>query len=232
MYRILRAGTKIPTLNGRVVTLTKDAEVADEWRSDDHFAGSLFNWDAANVALHAADLQRFEVDELFEGKMHHVVYDRSYGENAIKTLTVLSRTELPDGPTPDEVKQQAEADKVKAEADAIALAKEADDLQARAYEAKAKAEDAQVAREEAVVAAEEAADGVAEPAPPVSGIPPVDPADLEARDRVMARARAIAVIGDRLPMETEDEYEVRVEAEITAQASRAGVLDGSPGEAS
>lgn len=221
MYRILRAGTKIPTTNGRVLTLTRDAEVADEWRSDDHFAGSLFNWEPSNLPRHATDLQRFEIDEMFEGKMHHVVYDRSYDGNGIKNLTLLSRTEIPGGLTPDEIMQKAEGDKVKAEAEAIAAAKDAEDAQLRADEAKAKAEDAQAAREDAAAKAEEVTSGVTEPAPAVTGLPDGD-----------ARQRALNAIGPRPTDETAEEYEARVEAEIAAQASRVGVLDGTTGEAS
>lgn len=107
MSRILRAGTKIPvqpTLSGRVLTLEADVPVADGWASDDAFAGWLHNLDEhlgapaagaqPNMALYADDLKNYEVDELTDGVMCHNVYERVYGNQAIKELTLVSSTPI------------------------------------------------------------------------------------------------------------------------------------------
>lgn len=91
MTRILRKGETLPVGDRQTpVRLMADVEVEDLWRSDDHFAGWLWNINPANLELHAADLATVERDEEVDGVMVHRVYNRTYGNNAIPELTLVS----------------------------------------------------------------------------------------------------------------------------------------------
>lgn len=131
MSRILRAGTKIPvtpTLSGRVLTLEADVPVTDGWGSDDAFAGWLLNIDdylhvnphGGNLALHADDLEDYDIVEIVNGVRQHNTYKRTYTGNAIADLVLISSVVLPEGTlSEDEKKQRLAAKVVRDEADFV-----------------------------------------------------------------------------------------------------------------